>query len=157
MKNILLSVVFFGLLLVACDKNRIFDDYKTIEDNSWNVSHPVSFEVAIQDSSVFYNIFLKVRNNQDYENKNLWLFIKCTDPYGLVEINTRMDCLLADDEGRWLGKGLGDIFDSSYVLNENFRFKHAGIYKFEIMHGMRENIITGVRDIGLRVEKRIVK
>jgi len=157
MKHLLLSFLFLGLLLVSCDRDRIFDDYKSIEDYSWNVNKPVRFEVEIQDSSVFCNLFLKVRNNQNYENKNLWLFVRGIDTEGEVEINTKIDCSLADGEGRWLGKGLGGIFDSSHALKENFRFKHTGVYKFEIIHGMRKKIMPGIRDIGLRVEKRIVK
>lgn len=154
MRHLLIPILFLGLLFVSCDENRIFDNYKSLDDYKWNVNNPVRFEVSIQDSSVSCNLFLKVRNNQDYENKNLWLFVKAIGPNGSIEVDTKIDCALADDEGKWLGKGLGDIFDSSHILKENFRFKHTGIYKFEIVHGMRKNIVSGLRDVGLRVEKK---
>lgn len=157
MKQLLIPFLFLTFIFMSCDENRVFDDYKSMEDYKWNINAPVRFEVNVQDSSEYCNIFLKVRNNQDYENKNLWMFVKLISPNGEIEIDSKLDCTLADDEGRWLGKGLGDIYDSSHKLKENFRFKHSGIYTFEIIHGMRKSILSGVRDIGLRVEKRKLK
>ncbi len=154
MKYLLISFLFLTFIFASCDKNRIFDDYKSMIDYKWKINEAVCFEFNVQDSSEYCNIYLKARNNQDYENKNLWMFVRVLSPDSEIEFECDLDCVLADDEGRWLGKGLGDIYDSSHLLKENFRFKHSGVYSFEITHGMRKGELSGIRDIGLRVEKR---
>ncbi len=55
--------------------------------------------------------------------------------------------------GKWLGKGFGKIRDNQILLNSGLRFPMKSIYLFEIGQAMRTEILKGVEDIGIRIEK----
>jgi len=39
------------------------------------------------------------------------------------------------------------------LYQQNVKFKTSGIYRYKIVHGMRDTILHGINDIGMRVEK----
>jgi hypothetical protein len=39
------------------------------------------------------------------------------------------------------------------LCEQNVRFDEEGIYQYEITQGMREDVLRGIQDIGLQVEK----
>ncbi len=59
---------------------------------------------------------------------------------------------LADDRGRWLGRGIGDLYFIRLPYKQDILFPYKGIYRFEIVQGMRTDL-EGIRDVGLRVER----
>jgi gliding motility-associated lipoprotein GldH len=61
--------------------------------------------------------------------------------------------ILADERGKWLGKGLGDIWDYQQLYKENVRFAQKGEYIFEYEQAMRLEKLPFILDVGLRVEK----
>ncbi len=140
------------LLLSACDNKRIFEENKNIPDNNWAASNIVKFDVEIKDPSTPANFYINVRNADGYPYSNLFLFIKTTFPSGKSSTDT-LNCILADDQGKWLGKGLGDIYDNQILFKRNVRFPLAGNYTFEIQQGTRSDNIPLIMDVGLRIEK----
>lgn len=149
---VIVPVLLFVLFFSSCDKNRIFDDYKGIPDNNWSSSNVIKFEVDIADIETPTNFYINVRNADGYPFNNLFLFIKTTFPDGKMS-NDTLECILADENGKWLGSGMGDIYDNQIPFKKNVRFPTAGKYTFEIQHGMRTDIIPLIMDIGLRIEK----
>lgn len=149
---VIVPVLLFVLFFSSCDKNRIFDDYKGIPDNNWSSSNVIKFEVDITDIEVPTNFYINVRNADGYPFNNLFLFIKTTFPDGKMS-NDTLECILADENGKWQGSGMGDIYDNQIPFKKNVRFPAAGKYTFEIQHGMRTDIIPLIMDIGLRIEK----
>ena len=81
-----------------------------------------------------------------------FLFIGTTFPDGSVAHDT-LECPLADPEGRWLGKRTGRYVDARYRLRGgSARFPMMGHYRFAVTNAMRDSAISGIKDIGLRVE-----
>ena len=60
---------------------------------------------------------------------------------------------MADKRGKWLGKGVGSIFEMPVLYQQNVKFKNVGNYQYKIVHGMRDTILLGINDVGMRVEK----
>ncbi len=148
----LIVIIGFLFLITGCDDKRIFEENTDIPDNNWNINNKVKFDVSIKDPSTAANFYVNVRNADGYPYSNLFLFIKTTFPNGKFSTDT-LECMLADEQGKWLGKGLGDIYDNQIPFKRNVRFPLAGIYTFEIQHGMRSDNIPLIMDVGLRVEK----
>jgi gliding motility-associated lipoprotein GldH len=110
------------------------------------------YDVQIADTISKYNVYLSVRNTPEFENMNLWLFVKSINPNGIITKDT-INCILADKRGRWLGSGLGDIYATRHLLKGNVEFACSGDYEVSIKHGMRKLSLEGVSDIGLSIEK----
>jgi gliding motility-associated lipoprotein GldH len=140
------------LFLSACDNKRIFEQNTDIPDNNWASSNKIKFNVPITDPATSANFYINVRNADGYPYSNLYLFVKTTFPNGKFSTDT-LECILADEKGKWLGKGLGDIYDNQIPFKRNVRFPLAGNYIFEIQQGMRSDIVPLIMDVGLRIEK----
>lgn len=149
-----LVIVLLGFMgfLSSCDSKRVFEEYVPIEQHRWDRKHTVRFDVNISDTIISYNLYLNLRNTGRYPKANLYVFTHITKPNGTVESDT-INCVLADETGRWLGSGLGDVFDSQHIFKSGVQFQHSGTYTFELEQGMRIRSLEGVRDVGIRIEK----
>ena len=147
----ILGLVFITSL-VSCDKNLVFEDNKEIKDNNWDQANKLAFSVAITDSTAPHSIYLNVRNAGWYTFSNLFIFVHTTLPDGSITADTA-ECVLADENGKWLGDGLGDIYDNRILFKKQFRFPQVGIYKFELEQAMRVNPLPGIMDAGMRIER----
>lgn len=149
---ILGTVLLFVLFFSACDDNRIFEENKEIPDNTWSSSAALKFDVNIVNIEIPTNFYINVRNADGYPYNNLFLFIKTTFPSGKMS-NDTLECVLADENGKWLGSGMGDIYDNQIPFKKNVLFPEPGKYTFEIQHGMRAENVPLIMDVGLRIEK----
>jgi gliding motility-associated lipoprotein GldH len=146
------AMLFAGLLfLSSCDKGRIFEQNQSIPESGWISTNVLKFDVDIKDPATPANFYINVRNADGYPYNNLYLFVKTIFPNKKVSIDT-LECVLADEKGKWLGNGLGDLYDNQIPFKRNVRFPLAGKYTFEIQHGMRSDNIPLIMDVGLRIE-----
>lgn len=148
-------VILFLLTIVsftACDRTRVFESYHEIDGTGWNKDSVVTFKFTIEDTIQGHNLYINLRNKGNYPNSNIWLFLSVDSPDGTTLSDT-IEFTLADPTGKWLGSGLGDLFDNQIIYRSNIYFPQTGAYLFNIQHGMRSEILEGIRDIGIRVEK----
>ena len=149
-------VAMVCLGLYACDPKRIFESNVDIPADGWQRTEYARFEVEITDTIQSCNIYINVRNNSSYKYMNLWLFVDVHSPMGLMERDT-VQIKIADHRGKWLGHGLGNKFDIRLVFRQNVRFPIPGKYIFEYEQAMRDEPLTGIEDIGLRIEEAVLK
>jgi len=65
-----------------------------------------------------------------------------------------VNCILADNRGKWKGTGVGDLWDLKIPYIGGFKFAQTGSYTVSFEQAMRvENGLNGITDVGLRVEK----
>ena len=140
------------LLCIACDRNRVFEEYQPVPQEGWHKEALINFSVLITDTLKNHNLFINVRNDIKYRYSNLWLFVEINQP-GEISVTDTFELSLADPSGRWLGEGFGGIKTRQVIFKRNVFFPVSGEYKFNIQHGMREELLLGITDIGFRVEK----
>jgi gliding motility-associated lipoprotein GldH len=112
----------------------------------------VRFQVDVTNTADRFNLLVNVRHASNYPYQNFWLFISETTPEGKTTQDT-IECYLADNRGKWLGSGLSSIYTMPVLFQQNSVFKKAGKYTFAIRHGMRDDLLNGISDIGLEVEQ----
>lgn len=146
------------LTLVACDTNHVHDEYKTIS-KSWKKGDSISFSFEAIDTINNYNLFLNIRNNNEYEFSNLFLIVGLNSPKGNKTIDT-LEYEMTTPRGEWLGTGFSEIKENKLWLKEGFKFKEKGEYSLSIKHAIRKNGETrgvaelkGITDVGFRIEK----
>ncbi|HRW62285.1 MAG TPA: gliding motility lipoprotein GldH, partial [Bacteroidales bacterium] len=109
-KQFLLLIFLLSILsLVSCDKNRVFETNIEMPSYIWNKDSVLIFHVDIIDTISSNNMYLNVRNTSQYAYQNLFVFLQTTSPAGL-SLKDTLECYLADDRGKWLGDGWGDIY-----------------------------------------------
>jgi len=62
--------------------------------------------------------------------------------------------MVTDEKGNWLGRGTGNIRELTVPFKSNVWFPETGEYHFRVMHGMRDTVLHGVRDIGMKISRR---
>ena len=140
------------LLIIACSSNDVYFQYADLPEAGWNKDSLYRFDVDITDTTSAYNLYVNVRNRGEYPHQNLWLFIKETNPEKVTSRDT-INFFLADESGKWLGSGVGAMYEMPVLFRQNVHFPKSGLYRFEIIQGMRDSILSGIGNVGLRVEK----
>jgi gliding motility-associated lipoprotein GldH len=144
----LLYIICFS----SCDPSRVFEENKKIDNSIWDKDKPVVLQTLIDDTITPHNVYINVRNAGVYPFSNLFLFINTTLPHGELFRDT-IEVMLQAPDGKWMGDGLGDIWDNRILFKPDVRFPQKGEYRFEIFQAMRTNPLPGIMDAGIRIEK----
>ena len=149
--QLIISIILLSLF-AACDPKRLYEENKTISGGLWNSKDKPSFEFMIPDTFTYYNVFINVRNASQYQFSNIYLFVTTTYPDGSRSKDT-LDCPLQDPSGKWLGSGLGDLWDNRLLFKPSVKFRQAGKYTLQYEQAMRIDPLPMITDVGLRVER----
>lgn len=141
------------LLFSGCNPGTVFQESSPIPSENWHLEHVAGFEASVSDTSSLHKLYLEVRNTTDYPYSNLYLFLDIEFPDGRILRDT-IECMLAERSGRWTGKGFGRIKSNAFLFRDDVWFPEAGIYSFRIRHGMREESLPGISDIGIRIDRK---
>ncbi|MCL2413966.1 MAG: gliding motility lipoprotein GldH [Bacteroidales bacterium] len=150
MRNLIF--LLFCVYLISCSpsSNAILHESVAIPETGWAIDNPVRFAVEITDTNRLYDIYITVRHNTDYEWMNLFLFMKTYYP-DLEFSRDTLECFLADETGRWFGRGSSSVRDHVMLLQRNVRFPQKGRYQFEFVHGMRAENLRNIMDLGMKI------
>jgi len=148
-----LLFLLLGFTFFSCGKPGVLNQYQRIPDGQWKKENPVNLEANLTEKNGIYNIYLQVRNTTDYNYANLYLFINTTLP-DLTKTRDTVECYLASPDGKWIGSGFGKIKESRWLMKKGMMIKNPGLYKFSIEQAMRVEVLEGISDIGLKIEKQ---
>ena len=150
---LLLVMIIFS----SCDKKRVFDEYKSV-GSAWHKDSIVTFNLPELDSTKRYDLFINVRDNNDYQFNNLFLIVALELPNGFTKVDT-LEYQMAEPDGTLLGNGFSDLKESKLFYKENVRFRSK--YKVYIKQAVRENgkilgvkALDGITEVGFRIEKK---
>ncbi|MBF03385.1 MAG: gliding motility lipoprotein GldH [Flavobacterium sp.] len=157
-RNNFFTLIFLCILCFSCDEKRVFDEYQSL-NGKWKQEDVVRFTFEQNDTINPYNLFLNIRNNNDYPFSNLFVTVSLKQPDSLVKIDT-LEYAMANPDGSLMGEGFSDVKESKLWYQENFVFKQKGTYTIEIQQALRETgsvigveELNGVTDVGFRIEK----
>lgn len=150
MRKLLFAAV--ALVAVACSQVPVYDYSIVVPNEEWHRDSLAVFDVDIADTAASYDVFVNLRNSTDYRYQNLYLFIDIQAPNGASQRDT-LEFFLADNTGRWLGKGHGALRDNRYLYRKGVRFASKGIYRFNLQQAMRVDALKGVANVGVMVEE----
>ncbi len=142
-----------AFLLWGCNEQIVFEKSQKIAADGWHMNDVITFEKEINDTTSLYDIFLNVRNNNEYPYSNLYVFFHTIFPDGSHYQDT-IEMILADRQGKWTGEGFGKIKSNSFHFRKDVWFPVEGEFTFTIQHAMREEYLKGITDIGMRIERK---
>lgn len=155
-KIVIYILTFF--CFVSCDEKRVFDSYQSTE-KGWKKEQVIAFQFNVKDTLTKQNLFINLRNNNNYEFSNLFLITKMISPNNQQIIDT-LEYDMADKTGKFLGSGFSEIKENKLFYKENIVFPKTGNYTVEITQAMRKNgevegieILKGITEVGFRIEK----
>lgn len=150
-------IVLIAMFLFSCDKERVFDDYKSVGD-AWKKDSIVSFSFEQPDTTKLYNLFVNLRGNEKYQFSNLFLIVALEQPGGLTKVDT-LQYQMTNPDGTLLGEGFSDIKESKLFYKEKMKFPKLGNYKVLIQQAVRQTgkitgveELEGITEVGFRIE-----
>lgn len=152
MMRLLLGSISLLFILVSCDENRVFDEYKHMPGSIWLKNDIAEFEFKLEDTLSNNQIYIKIRNTVDYSFSNIYLFTKVNFPDGRILIDT-LEYEMTDAHGMWLGDGVSGVKNNLLYFKKDVIFYDKGDYIISIQQGMRTDSLVGIQDIGLRIQR----
>jgi gliding motility-associated lipoprotein GldH len=153
--------VFFlwaAFFIISCNPSDRFSKNKSIP-GTWDKDDMVEFIIPQMDTLKKYDLFINIRNTNDYRFNNLFLIVTMEFPHGKTITDT-LEYRMANPDGTWMGKGLGSIKENKLWYKEGVSFFEQGDYKISIQHALRNNgevdgvtQLEGITDVGLSIEE----
>jgi gliding motility-associated lipoprotein GldH len=147
-----LALLLCIALLAGCDEKRVYDQSLPLEGGSWPAVEALHFEFDMEDTVALHNLYINLRNGEEYQYSNLFLFVELEFPNGKKSVDT-LECPLADAFGNWYGSGLGSVYDQRILYRSRVQFPIRGHYRVNIFQAMREDELQGIHDVGFRIAR----
>ncbi|WP_435139908.1 gliding motility lipoprotein GldH [Formosa sp. A9] len=158
-RNSLFLMVLMLLSVMSCDNNQVYDVYKSVPQEAWHKDSIVQFAITPPDTINPYNLFVNLRNTNQYKYSNLFLIVQMDFPHGKTVTDT-LEYRMAKPNGEFLGEGFNDLKENKLWYKEDVVFNENGDYTIKIQQAMRENgkvngvvNLEGITDVGFRIEK----
>ncbi len=146
------------LMLVSCDSKMLTGEMVELP-GSWHKDEVMTFQIPQLDSLKKYDLFLHLRNTNDYPFNNIFLIASIEFPHGLTVTDT-LEYRMANPDGTWLGTGIGTVKESKLVYKENVSFFEEGVYTLSVSHAVRNNgevqgvsQLEGITEVGYSIEE----
>lgn len=156
MKNLLRNNILYLLgacLAGGCIGPTTYHSYQSIPTKGWAKSDTLYFEVPLTDSTVtHWQLYAEVRNRSDYPYRDLYLLICHNLPDSTQWKTDTVKFVLADEEGKWSGTGWNGLFQSAIPVG-TVSTHGAGKYTLKVTHGMKDEFLKGVNNVGIRLER----
>lgn len=153
-----LNWVLLLLVFSACNSKTVVGEMKSFE-GGWGLNETVSFQIPQLDSLQTYDIYLHLRNTNEYPFNNIYLIVDMEFPHGKTVTDT-LEYRMAAPDGDWLGQGIGNVKESKLWYKEGVRFFEEGIYTLRVAQAVRNNgevagvsDLKGITDVGYSIEK----
>ena len=129
----------------------MFHSYKPLPAEGWERSDTVCFDMPKGEEDTEGTLFVALRTTAPSGMREVVLAVEqCSERAEVLRRDT-IRCTLADDEGNATAKGI------NYHQHENgllpFRLQKGERQSVRIYHLMRSEVIAGISEVGIRIEK----
>lgn len=145
-----LAVLF---LFSSCDENNIYREHQNVNSVGfkWSISDEKTYKVNVEEEGM-YDISVELRHGISIPYPNVLLILTHETPDGKAT-EEKIDFTLRDAEGRAVGSGVGDTYDTKQVVMPNFKLE-KGTYTFKIKHAVTQaDPLSPILEVGLVVDK----
>ncbi|MCK0130467.1 gliding motility lipoprotein GldH [Flavobacteriaceae bacterium F08102] len=156
------KLIYFVLICIgftACESNVVYNTYKSVDLAQWDKDSIIKFTFSPIDTVSRNNIYINLRNNNDYAYSNLFLIVGIEFPDHYTVVDT-LEYAMADVTGKFLGSGMTDLKENKLEYKTNVIFPHTGEYTFTVQQAMRKageidgiKKLKGISDVGISIEK----
>ncbi len=146
------------LLITGCMPSPYFQREEPVPQNAWSYDFKPSFKFDISDTTSPYQPYFVIRHTDAYPYSNIYIWVYAKQPGDTSFHKTRVNIQLAENTGKWLGRGMGELYEQYMPLafsdtDPKRFFKKKGTYEIRLEQNMRINPLPEVLHVGLRIEK----
>jgi len=153
MKKLLFPILSLFLLFTSCDKSVVYKDFRMTSNLEWNKSDVEVFEFTVEKDGK-YALLFPFRYATGYSYSQIQINVNHT--FDGESKDSKHSFQVIDDDGKYLGEGAGDIWDSEFVISPNIALS-KGKHVITISHIMPKEKVNMVMETGLIVKDLSVK
>jgi len=150
MRNLLFAGVIF-VFAVGCNRDKvIFNEVKPVPSGEWAYGDVYDYAFDVTDTSETYRLLLYLEYATDYSWQNLYTSITTVFP----DDSTRTDVIsfeLASKTGAWYGDCGSEFCKLNIPLQQEVKFPIPGEYRISFEQYMREEVVEGIKAVGLKL------
>ena len=136
-------------LIAGCSSEVVSTAHRDLPEAGWDVTDTIVLPIEVNDTAMTYDLAITLRHTDKYPYQNIWFFMQTADGRRDTVL-----AMLADDRGQWLTTRAGRYYSGYVVAERNVRFDSTGIQEVRIVHGMRDERLQGVADVGIEVRRQ---
>ena len=154
-KSLYIILLALFAALSGCLPSPYFQRVETIPGDSWDYKFKPVFEVDIPDSVSDFRPYLIIRHTQGYPFSNIWLVMHIKGPGDTTARKERVNVMLAEASGKWMGRGMGEVWEQRMYLKmeDTTLFRKKGTWQISLEQNMRVNPLPEILNIGFRLER----
>ena len=147
-KFLLITMTF---TMISCNPGRIYEKHIKLKDYAWDMQETFTFSFEVENINVNYDIYIAIRHAHIYPYKNLLISTVMTTPSGEQRL-TDYDFDIKDKQGKFLGDGMGDLYDINIPIRKGFKFQEKGQCTIVFENRMSQVRTPAIMEVGLIVE-----
>jgi len=158
MRTLLLT--FFAAYLfcvcAGCLRAPYYQKEASIPQYAWTYAFKPSFAFDITDTESTYQPYFLIRHSQAYPYANIWMWVYIKSPVDSIPKKERVNIVLAEPGGKWLGRGMGEIYEQRIRIefSDSLKFNHKGTYTVSMEQNMRINPLPDIMNVGFSLVKK---
>lgn len=154
-RDLSMGILCLLFTLASCSGGEVYYHFHHIDQAKWQRDNVLIFTMdsALFQSDKEYNLSIELSTNPGYPYRDLWLKVD----HNLTDTVFHTDTLhitIADEQGIWLGSGVGGIHQlSSPYLGQLYPSLRDSITGYRVIIGqlMHDNPLKGVEKVGLKI------
>ena len=156
MRGIYILLIAFCFLLSGCLPAPYFQKEASIPQYAWMYNFKPTFTFDITDTTAIYQPYFLIRHTQSYPYCNIWMWVYVKAPGDSIPKKERVNITLAEASGKWLGRGMGEIYEQRMKIDfsDSIKFHRPGTYTVSMEQNMRINPLPEIMNVGFRLEKK---
>ena len=141
-----------GFLIASCSNRDVYVGFQHIDRGRWYQDSTFVFRMDSLkiDPGKRYDVTVELSSNSRYPYRNLAIAVENNFRDTLFQTDT-LHILLADEQGRWLGNGVGGLFQLSAPFLHTLSFDAVRSYEVRIRHNMEADPLPGIEKLGIRI------
>jgi gliding motility-associated lipoprotein GldH len=147
-----ICLILISMLWGSCTDHIIYHSYHHFPREGWGKNDTIALHLHISDSvSSNADITFLIRNQSNYLYQSFNAILQHNMPDSTQWRSFKLNFTLTDENGRWNGSGWAGLYQIPLSLGRVY--VHPGTYTFKVVHGMPDEYLKGINDIGLLIEK----
>ena len=141
-----------ALALAGCNRQTVYHHYEKASVDGWERNDTLVFNVSPASSDAVLQEEVQLRINNKYPFMGLSLIVEQTTfPSNVRRVDT-LNCHLIDKKGGVEGKGINYVQYGFYLTD--ISVSEGDSLSIALHHNMKREILPGIIDLGIRLDKR---
>ena len=152
--NRVVTIISMFFFFSFCSPEKKTQIYYEFVEKKWHSDSIITFKLPELDTNKEYNLDFKIRHTTKYKYQNIYFFVYHLNKGEVFKKDT-IHLFLAEKNGKWKGKGTGNIREARYIYEKKINLKTED--EIKIQQAVRKGnskelkILEEVKAIGIKI------